>query len=77
MSLFNALKKLAGAAVKEGLEQYAAPRQQAAPAPQATPNAQLVDLYSFRGTPYEYFNRLLHTNFPEYEIRPMWIPGVL
>lgn len=69
MSLFNALKKLAGAAVKEGLEQYAASRQQAAPAPQATPNAQLVDLYSFRGTPYEYFNRLLHTNFPEYEIR--------
>jgi hypothetical protein len=69
MSLFNALKKLAGAAVKEGLEQYAASRQQAAPASQTAPNAQLVDLYSFRGTPYEYFNRLLHTNFPEYEIR--------
>lgn len=65
MSLFNALKKLAGAAIKEGIEQYAASKQ---PAPN-TQTELIVDLYSFRGTPYEYFKRLLHSSFPEYEIR--------
>lgn len=68
MSLFNTLKKLAGAAVKECIEQYADSRQSSVNA-QATPGAPAADLYSFRGTPYEYFNRLLHANFPEYEIR--------
>lgn len=66
MSLFNALKKLAGAAIKEGIEQYTASKQQSAP---IASGALVADLYSFRGTPYEYFNRLLRTNFPEYEIR--------
>lgn len=66
MSLFNALKKLAGAAIKEGIEQYTASKQQSAP---IASDALAADLYSFRGTPYEYFNCLLRTNFPEYEIR--------
>jgi hypothetical protein len=66
MSLFNALKKLAGAAIKEGIEQYTASKQQSAP---IASDSLAADLYSFRGTPYEYFNRLLRTNFPEYEIR--------
>ena len=66
MSLFNALKKLAGAAIKEGIEQYTASKQQSAP---IASDALAADLYSFRANPYEYFNRLLRTNFPEYEIR--------
>ncbi len=68
MSLFNALKKLAGAAIKEGIEQYTASKQPAANT-QTAPVALAADLYSFRGTPYEYFSRLLRSNFPEYEIR--------
>ena len=73
MSLFNALKKLAGAAIKEGIEQYTASRQESAPTytthTQTTPGAPAVDLYSFRGTPFEYFSRLLQGCFPGYEIR--------
>lgn len=33
------------------------------------PGAPAVDLYSFRGTPKEYFSRLLSGCFPEYEVR--------
>lgn len=73
MSLFNALKKLAGAAIKEGIEQYMESNRKEEPVcetgSQTIHGAPAVDLYSFRGTPYDYFNRLLHGSFPEYEIR--------
>lgn len=69
MSLFNALKKLAGAALKEGIEQYAASKQQTVPNSQTTSGTLAADLYSFRGSPYEYFKRLLGSNFSEYEVR--------
>ena len=74
MSLFNALKKLAGAAVKEGLAQYTSSRQQSAantqpPAnAQPDPNTPLVDLYSFGGTPFAYFRKLINDHYPRYEV---------
>lgn len=76
MSLFNALKKLAGAAIKEGIEQYTASKQPS-PNAQGASGAFAPDLYSFRGSPNQYFSQLLHTNFSAYEIRTNVDPSTM
>ena len=76
MGLFDFLKQLAGTAIEVGTT-----------APKNTPvyetdthlipGAPAVDLYSFRGTPKEYFSRILSGCFSDYEVRQNIEPAAI
>lgn len=68
MGLFDFLKQLAGTAIEVGTT---APKNTPVyeTDTQLIPGAPAVDLYSFRGTPKEYFSRILSGCFPDYEVR--------
>ena len=76
MGLFDFLKQLAGTAIEVGTT---APKNTPVyeTDTQLIPGAPAVDLYSFRGTPKEYFSRILSGCFPDYEVRQNIEPAAI
>lgn len=76
MGLFDFLKQLAGTAIETSTT---APKNTSVyeTDTQLIPGAPAVDLYSFRGTPKEYFSRILSGCFPDYEVRQNIEPAAI